>query len=144
MYCRRHSTVHVKLHFCLSPNVELCIGDFTVSPACVRGLSADARPSAFFIVGKASFLHKLWPHWTASWVQRLLDVPRLTDHPSAARMCDLARSEGAHHYQPWAGRSPMDGASRYVLESYWLLQFSYPGDLWSGSLCYCRAMQGIS
>lgn len=63
---------------------------FVISPLMLAHLT-------FFTVGKASFLHKLWPHWTASCMQRLLDIPWLTDHSSTSRVCDLARSEGAHH-----------------------------------------------
>lgn len=132
--CSRHSTLHAKLHLYLPPNMQLPVGNFTTaSPACVCGLLSDVSTSTFFIVGKASFLHKFWPHWTASYMQRLLDIPWLTDHSPTAWMCGLACSEGAHHCQPWAGESLMGGASRRVLESYWLLQFSPPGDLWSGS-----------
>lgn len=141
--CRRHSTLHTKLNFCLAPNMKFPIEVFiTASPACVCDLSPDISPPALFIVGEASFLHKLWPYWAASCMQRLLDIPWLTDHPTTAWMCRLACSEGTHHCQSWAGRSPMDGASRCVPGSYWFLWFSPPAEPWNVRFCYCTAVQG--
>lgn len=118
------------------------------SSVCMWSLP-DISLSAYFIVGKASFLHKFWPHWTPSCMQRLLDIPWLTDHSTTAWMCGLACSEGAHHCEPWAGRFAMDGACRCVLELHQWLQFSpacqkYLSEVvilfWQGSAsaCGCR------
>lgn len=103
------------------------------SPSVCMWSLPNVSPSAYFIVGKASFLYEFWPHWTPSCMQRLLDIPWLTDHSTTAWMCDLACSEGAHHCELWAGRFPMGGAGGCVVELHQWLQFSPPGDLWSDS-----------
>lgn len=111
-------------------------------------LSLDNSLPTFLIVGQASFFHKLWPYWTTSCMSRLLDIPWLPDHSTTAWMCDLACSEGAHHCQRWAGRSPGDCANMCVLTgivSIALVQLSKWSLKWQFMLLQlCRLVASIT